>query len=642
MFNKLLSNLPFNPSLIQQVSFYAKRLQKEAAIRRLGFAFVALAMILQIFATIAPAQASLQCDPSNNDIIQCGFRTKDEAVNHCRRNDQGLATILNYYGVSCDAVAAAGTQTVNSRAYDNRLRSVGRKAFGKPGETSVSIPGAGTFFWRPLSSWGNFNSKMLTMRTNDNQMVMMMFECGNLVTLDDFRVPRPEPEANLKIAKINQPTGDVKPGSTINYTLAFTNKGGTAAFFSVNDVLPNEVSYVSSQYANWNFENKGTTLKWYNTTPYATFGNTDAFGTPGFITVQVRVKDNVPSGTTICNRAYLQDVNLTTKQPRNWNEAVVCNIVRVTCPAGEVLGSNGVTCEPVKAPDARCVSLLVTKQISRTEYEFTTTAETVDGAKITGYTYNFGEGSPVTKTSSSLKNTVTHNFSTAKTYDVSVVVKSSVANKPALTCRTSVNVPKETSSMLSRSKRAANLTKNISDANNTTASGGDVIQYTVTTTNLGDGDAKNITLAPEDLSDVLEYADLDLASLDGGTFDAQNKSLSWNAKTDIDAGKSVSKTFKVTVKNPIPATPRPDVLGNKSSFDLNMNNVYGNEINIKLPGNVIKITETTTTNLPNTGPGETLLVTFLITGAVAYFFARTRLMAKELELVKVDYTHGGA
>lgn len=643
MFNKLLSNLPFNPSLIQQVSFYAKRLHKEAAIRRIGFAFVALTMGIQIFATISPAQATLKCDPSNNDIIQCGFSTKAEAVNHCRSNDQQVGTLLSYYGISCDALNAASVQTINSRAYNNQLISVGRKAFGKPGEFATAVPGAGTFFWRPLSSWGNVNYKVLSARTSDNQMVLVMFECGNLVTLNSFQPPRPQPDSDLKIAKANQPTGDVKPGDIINYTLAFTNKGGTAAFFTVNDVLPNEVTYVGSQYGNWIFTNNGQSLKWANNTPpYYTFGNTDAFGTPGFITLQVRVNSNVPSGTTICNRAYLQDVSIQTKQIRNWSEVQVCNVVQITCPEGQTLGSNGITCEQIKAPDARCLSLEMSKQISRNEFEFTTTSQTVDGATISSYNYDFGDGSKISKDSQSLTHTVSHSFTQAKTYTVSVLVKSSVADKPALTCQTSVIVQKETSPMLSRSKRAANLTKKIDDANNTTAGGGDVIEYTVTTTNLGDGDAKKAALLPEDLSDVLEYADLDLTSLNGATFDAETKALSWNAPVDIAAGQSVSKTFKVKVKNPIPSTPRPDVTSNKSSFDLNMNNVYGNEINIKLPGNIIKTTETATTNLPNTGPGTSLAITFIITALVTYFFARTRLLSKELDIVKADYTHGGA
>ena len=52
MFKKLISNLPFNPSLIGQVSFYAKRLRKEESIRRAGFGFMALAMFIQLFAVI--------------------------------------------------------------------------------------------------------------------------------------------------------------------------------------------------------------------------------------------------------------------------------------------------------------------------------------------------------------------------------------------------------------------------------------------------------------------------------------------------------------------------------------------------------------------------------------------------------------
>ena len=90
MFKKLLSNLPFNPSLITEVSFYAKRLNRESSIRRIGFVFVALTLVVQVFAVISPAEASNQC--SSNDIIRCGFKSKSEAVQRCNNNTQGFRT----------------------------------------------------------------------------------------------------------------------------------------------------------------------------------------------------------------------------------------------------------------------------------------------------------------------------------------------------------------------------------------------------------------------------------------------------------------------------------------------------------------------------------------------------------------------
>jgi hypothetical protein len=72
-----------------------------------------------------------------------------------------------------------------------------------------------------------------------------------------------------------------------------------------------------------------------------------------------------------------------------------------------------------------------------------------------------------------------------------------------------------------------------------------------------------------------------------------------------------------------------------------MTNVYGNTINIKVPPTIIKTTETVTKELPNTGPGTTLAAAFGLTAVVGYFFARSRLMATELDIVRKEHSSGG-
>lgn len=47
MFRKIVSQLSFSPALVGQLSFYAKRLRKEQATRRLGLVFVAMALVVQ-------------------------------------------------------------------------------------------------------------------------------------------------------------------------------------------------------------------------------------------------------------------------------------------------------------------------------------------------------------------------------------------------------------------------------------------------------------------------------------------------------------------------------------------------------------------------------------------------------------------
>ncbi len=47
MFRKLISNLPFSPSLIYQVALYSKQLKRESRIRGIGLAFLTAAVTLQ-------------------------------------------------------------------------------------------------------------------------------------------------------------------------------------------------------------------------------------------------------------------------------------------------------------------------------------------------------------------------------------------------------------------------------------------------------------------------------------------------------------------------------------------------------------------------------------------------------------------
>lgn len=545
MFKKLLSNLPFNPSLITEVSFYSKRLRKESSLRRIGFGFVALTFMVQIFAVISPAEASNQC--SSNDIIRCGFKTQSEAVQRCNSNTAGFRTIIEHYGVSCATLSSAGVQTISSSAYNGQLYSMGRNPYKKPGEYPVNIQGAGTFYLRPLSSWGKTSYKMLVTKTPEGMPFMVMYDCGNIVIQNGYQppAPKPEPLPNVKVVKVNEPTGTVKPGDIIKYTIAFTNTGGTAAFFSVNDQLGPELEYIDSNSNGWPSEQDGQYFKWHNNTPLGTFGNTDVFGTPGFITINAKVKSTTKSGTSVCNSAWLGYIT-SDKAMHSTEKSTVCNKVNIDCPPGTIAKPNG-ECETPK---------------------------------------KLVEKNPI----------------------------------------------------LAIEKKARNVTKNIDDANGTTASAGDTIEYSLVTKNYGNGESKDTILKSEELADVLEYADLDFNSLNGAVFDQDTQTLAWNKPVTIKPDQSITKTFRVKIKNPIPQTPKPP--GNPGSFDLVLTNVYGNTVQIKLPGGVAKTTEKVNQTLPNTGPGEALVAGAILTTFVGYFFARSRLMARELELVKQEYSSG--
>lgn len=175
------------------------------------------------------------------------------------------------------------------------------------------------------------------------------------------------------------------------------------------------------------------------------------------------------------------------------------------------------------------------------------------------------------------------------------------------------------------SKKAANLTQNVADANNTTAQPGDVILYTLNAQNNGKVTIKKFVFQ-ENLSDVLVYANV--TDLHGGSIDSNNL-VTWPA-VDIAAGATASEQITVTVKNPVPQTAADP--GDPNEFDLTMTNVYGNTINIHVPGSPPKTVETAAAALPNTGPGTGLFVAAAVTVIAAYFWGRARLLARESAL----------
>lgn len=200
MFKKLLSNLPYNPSLIGQVSFYAKRLHGEERIRRLGLVFVVLAFLVQMFAFVSQPEPTLA--NSTNDIIDGGFTNREQAALHCINPKSDFGEILAYYGVTCEMLNSAPTVTVRSTDYNKELDSMGRNPqgsviarTGKPtNEYPVDIPGAGRFYMRNLWAWdsGAYSTyKMLKITNKDGKTIFIMYNCGNIVTIGKYSPPPP-------------------------------------------------------------------------------------------------------------------------------------------------------------------------------------------------------------------------------------------------------------------------------------------------------------------------------------------------------------------------------------------------------------------------------------------------------------------
>lgn len=219
MFKKLLSNLPFNPSLIEQVSFYTRRLKRESSIRRTGLVFMVLTMVVQMLAVISPAQPSLAS--SSNDIIEGGFTSREQAVSRCNTPGSDFSKILEYYRVNCSILGNSETINIRSTDNGNALTSLGRnqqgqtiQRTGKPtGEYTVPINNT-TYYMKNLWAWdsGSYSTyKVLRMTNLDGKPIMIMYDCGNIVTIGRYEYTPPPPPLPPPPPPVTPPFSIPKP-----------------------------------------------------------------------------------------------------------------------------------------------------------------------------------------------------------------------------------------------------------------------------------------------------------------------------------------------------------------------------------------------------------------------------------------------
>ncbi len=286
---------------------------------------------------------------------------------------------------------------------------------------------------------------------------------------------------------------------------------------------------------------------------------------------------------------------------------------------------------------------------------FTAAAE-VENTTITGYIFNFGDG----ETKESNDKIVSHTYTKAGNYTATVRIKTADGttekrDRCSLNLRISApgvppppppeQPPEETDTPppvvetlppnISLSKQVSNLTTGAADANNVVANATDKLEYRLMTTNTGGSTFQNYQVE-EDVQDILEYADIEDIS-DSGRLNSDGN-LVW-LPTNIPAGGTITRTFRVKIKQPIPQTARS--VSDSQSFDLLMDNVYGNLISIPLPGSLPKSAETVATQLPNTGPGLNLAIAIGLSMLATFFFLRNRQLLMELKLVNQAYKEGG-
>jgi LPXTG-motif cell wall-anchored protein len=138
----------------------------------------------------------------------------------------------------------------------------------------------------------------------------------------------------------------------------------------------------------------------------------------------------------------------------------------------------------------------------------------------------------------------------------------------------------------------------------------------------------------DSLAYVLDYSSVFQAN--GGKVMTDDE-IVWPGE-NIAPNQTLTKTFEVMIDNPIPQTPAST--SDPNFFNLTMSNTYGNTITINLPSTPVQVVQQVSTTLPNTGPGNSVIIGAVVVAIAGYFLFRSRLIAKEVKIAITEQSGG--
>lgn len=695
MFKKLASNLPFNPGLIQQITFYGKRLHKEQSLRRASFVFILAAMAVNILAISFPAQNTF-AGSDGNIMVGGGASTKDGILSKFDQ-DPWVQGVYSSFGITRDDITKMQPETLSVSASTNAgkgLITAGRRPNGSVGEYPVDIAGA-NIYRHSLDSAFSSNSISVISCQKDvcGSFKAIVLICGNpVIDIYENQPPAPKPPIGFVDGSSCQSIyGWAFNNQYARYVHLYVDKpafGGAVLgkdYFEVSatqDTRP-DVPLVypgTPSSVGWSWD--GGPLRDDGKDHHLWVYVSDRGLSAALLGAGENIKVNFscpqptvtkcPSGPLAGQPAPGNDISKCPETPIVTCESTnSCPIPIVKCPSGPLTGQPAPGNDVSKCPEdpvASCVKLTILSNAIQkgTEGRFIITATAINGAKINGYRLDFGDGEKKTVDTNQGSVEINHKYDTVGNYNVKAHALTSEGEKTSPDCQGAVEVKPQpvpcphdagilfndpackpcpenpvipasnTQLCIAKkvlSKKVANITQGITDANNTTAKAGDVLEYTLITQNT----AKMLDIdhtTSESVSDLLDYATMN----DTGTanLDSSNN-LNW-PKATIVAGSQLKQVFRVKIKSSIPSTP-PSI-ANSGTYDLKLINFYGNSTTVNVQPPASLQVNNTVEHLPKTGAGSSLMLTFMTVCVIGFFYMRSRMLAKEIDIIKYDYSRG--
>jgi uncharacterized repeat protein (TIGR01451 family) len=277
MFKKIVSNLPFSPSLVGQLGFYAKRLRQEETTRRLGLIFVALAIAVQSLVVFQPPESANASNASDMVLGGVGENFSTFLTSY-DNNVRHLKDIMTYKGITREEIVA--TKYTSWGIKDNTSWGLAPKYSYDQGERVHNITNASgqlltTVYSRPLSINTSYNSSSKIFGWAGYSKTAgwfgIMKDCGNLVTHTVAPAPIPEKcavnpnilasDPNCKTCPGNFSLWINDPACVPNIIKAKTATNITQGFVQASSVVANSDDQISYTITVENIGLKPSTVK---------------------------------------------------------------------------------------------------------------------------------------------------------------------------------------------------------------------------------------------------------------------------------------------------------------------------------------------------------------------------------------------
>lgn len=494
MFRKIVSNLAFSPALVGQLGFYARRLKKEEATRRLGLVFTALALVVQSLTVFTPPESANAANGS--DMIYGGVHSKKAILAEYDKHRSDFKDIMDYNGITRAELASMTDSAINSKGKGTgkaAWKTWGRKHVFSPaqGEVKHVIPldteGSTTIYSRPLWLFDSTSYTIPNGSTYDafvghsakRGAFAIMKDCGNLVTTS---TPKPDVSAHFIAASCAMIRGKAiderDKGASIKVILYYGGPPG----------------------------------KGEKSEPILTSVSDNSFS------VKVPEKYKKMENST---KVWGVMIPLA-----GWNESTVQFKNNVTIPGGCIKP------EPV----AKCEQLTFDR-ISRTEFKLQGKASAENGAKIKNYRFTVMDENKnivITKDIASSDSKASSGklvLNTAGTYTARVTVKTSLGDKSNANCTDKFKV----NSVLTP---AVDIVKKADGVETKEVGVNAEFTYELKITNSGEVLLKNVA--------VTDPAPSGVTMLSGSLGTVKNNKWSYTIP-ELKAGQSIDVTIKAKV-----------------------------------------------------------------------------------------------